>query len=184
MQASQAPTLFLMVGLPGAGKTVRARELAAEHGALLMTPDAWMVSLFGRSQPAGKRDVLEGHLIALAVEALRLRLSVVLDFGLWGRDERSALRWMAASVGASCQVTYLSVNRDVQLSRVRSRWERTPEQTFPMTEAELDAWRSQFDVPDADELSNASVPSPPPGDESWFDWAARRWPSLRQGVSG
>ena len=173
-----------MVGLPGAGKTVRARELAAEHGALLMTPDAWMVSLFGRSQPDGKRDLLEGHLIALAVEALRLRLSVVLDFGLWGRDERSALRWMAASVGASCRVIYLPVDREVQLSRVRSRWERTPEQTFPMTEAELDAWRSQFEVPDADELSGAPVPSPPPGDASWFDWAARRWPSLRQGVSG
>ena len=91
---------------------------------------------------------------------------------------------MGASVGASCQVTYLPVDREVQLSRVRSRWERTPEQTFPMTEAELDAWRSRFDVPDADELSDSSVPPPPPGDESWFDWAARRWPSLRQRVSG
>jgi predicted kinase len=173
-----------MVGLPGAGKTVRARELAAERGALLMTPDAWMVSLFGQSQPEGKRDLLEGHLIALAVDALRLGLSVVLDFGLWGRDERSALRWMAASVGASCQVTYLPVDREVQLSRVRSRWERTPEETFPMTEAELDAWRGQFDMPDADELSNAPVPAPPAGDASWLDWAARRWPSLRQRVSG
>ena len=184
MQARQPPTLFLIVGLPGAGKTVRARELAAERGALLMTPDAWMISLFGQSQPDGKRDVLEGRLIALAIEALRLRLSVVLDFGLWGRDERSALRWIAASVGAACEVIYLSVDRAVQLSRVRGRWERTPEQTFPITEAELDAWRSQFDVPDADELSNSSVPSPPPGDETWFDWAARRWPSLRQRVSG
>jgi predicted kinase len=145
-----------------------------------MTPDAWMISLFGQTQPDGKRDVLEGHLIALAVEALRLRTSVVLDFGLWGRDERSALRWMAASAGASCEVVYLPVDREMQRRRVRSRWERTPEQTFPMTEAELDAWRSRFDVPDADELSNASVPSPPPGDASWFDWAARRWPSLRR----
>jgi predicted kinase len=171
-----------MVGLPGAGKTVRARELAAEHGALLMTPDAWVISLFGQSQPEGKRDVLEGRLIALAVEALRLGTSVVLDFGLWGRDERSALRSMAASAGASCRVVYLPVDREAQLSRVRGRWERTPEQTFPITEAELDAWRSQFDVPDADELSDASPPSPPPEDGSWFDWAARRWPSLRQAV--
>jgi predicted kinase len=143
-----------------------------------MTPDAWMISLFGPSQPDGKRDVLEGRLIALAIDALRLRLSVVLDFGLWGRDERSALRWMAASVGAAAEIIYLSVDRDLQLSRVQGRWERTSEQTFPMTEAELDSWRSRFDVPDADELSNSSLPSPPPGDASWFDWAARRWPSL------
>ena len=24
--------------------------------------------------------------------------------------------------------------------------------------------------------------SPPPGDGRWFDWAARRWPSLHQSV--
>jgi predicted kinase len=183
-QARQAPTLFLMVGLPGAGKTVRARELAAEHRALLLTPDVWMLSLFGQSQPDGKRDALEGHLIAIAMEALRLEVGVVLDFGLWGRDERSALRWMAASVGASCRVVYLPVEREEQLRRVRLRWERTPEQTFPITEAELDAWRSQFEVPDAEELSGAPAPAPPPGDGSWFEWAARRWPSLRRGVSG
>lgn len=91
---------------------------------------------------------------------------------------------MAASVGASCRVVYLPVEREVQLRRVRSRWERTPEQTFPMTEAELDAWRSRFEVPDAEELAGWSVPPPPPGDGSWSDWAARRWPSLRQRESG
>lgn len=167
-----------MVGLPGSGKTARARELAAERHALLLSPDAWMISLFGGVQPEGKRDLLEGHFIALATEALRLGLSVVLDFGLWGRDERSALRSIAASVGASCEVVYLPVDRELQLSRVRSRWECTPQETFPMTEADLDAWRSQFEVPDAGELSGASLPAPPPGDESWFAWAARRWPSL------
>jgi predicted kinase len=31
-------TLFLMVGLPGAGKTVRAKELAAQHRALRLSP--------------------------------------------------------------------------------------------------------------------------------------------------
>ena len=39
MPAGQEPTFFLMVGLPASGKTVRARELAAEHGALQLTPD-------------------------------------------------------------------------------------------------------------------------------------------------
>ncbi|SCE02364.1 hypothetical protein GA0115246_109559, partial [Streptomyces sp. SolWspMP-sol7th] len=52
--------LFLLVGLPGAGKTTRARRLAEEHGALRLTPDEWMLPLFGASDPDGKRDVLEG----------------------------------------------------------------------------------------------------------------------------
>jgi predicted kinase len=187
-RAGQAPTLFLMVGLPGSGKTFRGRELAAEHGALQLTPDAWALTLFGQEdrhqEPGGKRWLLEGRLVALAIDALRLRLSVVLDFGLWSRDERSALRWMAASVGASCEVVYLPVEREVQWSRIQNRWRHAPEQTFPMTEAELDPWREQFEVPDADELSGSFLPSPPPGDESWLDWAQRFWPSLAQSLNG
>jgi len=50
--------LFLMVGLPAAGKTTRAKELAADHAALRLSPDEWMIPLFGESNPDGKRDVL------------------------------------------------------------------------------------------------------------------------------
>src|ERR1041385_3023787 len=75
-RAGQAPRLFLMVGLPGSGKTVRARELAAERGALRLTADDWALSLFGQDdrhqEPGGKRWLLEGRLVALAIDALRL----------------------------------------------------------------------------------------------------------------
>ena len=97
--ASQT-TLFLIVGLPGAGKTTRARELENVHRALRFTPDEWMISLFGGSEAAGKRDLLEGLLIYAGLCALAVGTNVVLDFGLWGRDERSALRSLGASVGA------------------------------------------------------------------------------------
>ncbi|MCX4703734.1 MULTISPECIES: AAA family ATPase [Streptomyces] len=39
-------TLFLTVGLPGAGKTTRVRQLAKEHSALRLMPDEWMIPLF------------------------------------------------------------------------------------------------------------------------------------------
>jgi predicted kinase/streptomycin 6-kinase len=171
--------LLLMVGLPGAGKTTRAKELAVAHRALRLTPDEWMISLFDGSQPDGKRDLLEGQLIVLALQALRLGTNVVLDFGLWGRDERSALRWLATSAGASCQVIYLPVDEDVQRARIAHRQATAPDATFPMTEADIDTWRKQFQAPDAAELSDGEpIPEPPPGWPGWPEWAAHRWPSL------
>src|SRR5664280_717956 len=80
------PTLFVMVGLPAAGKTTRAKQIEEERRALRLTPDEWMIPLFGESEADGKRDVLEGRLIWLALQVLENDIDVVLDFGLWSRD--------------------------------------------------------------------------------------------------
>ena len=177
-QHSHTATLHLMVGLPGAGKTTRAKELAAEYRALRLTPDEWMIQLFGESTAGRKRDVLEGLLILVALQALRLGTSVVLDFGLWGRDERSALRWLATSAGATCQVVYLPVDKDVQRARIAHRQATAAHTTFPMSDAELDRWRDQFQVPDDAELGGDDIPGPPPDWRGWPEWAADRWPSI------
>ncbi len=176
-QDPRVPTLILMVGLPAAGKTTRARELAVTHQALRLTPDHWMIPLFGDSMADGKRWVLEGRLISVALQALRLGTSVVLDYGLWGRDERSALRWLAAATGAACRIVYLPVDKDAQLTLIAHRQATRPHQTFPMSEADVDAWREQFEVPDAAELGGGEIPAPPAGWPGWPEWAVDHWPS-------
>ncbi len=160
---------LLMVGLPGAGKTTRAKELAAVHRALRLTPDHWMIPLFGEPMADGKRFALEGRLISVALQALRLGTSIVPGYGLWGRDERPALRWLARSAGASCQVVCLPVDKDVQLARIARRQATAPHQTFPMSEADVGQWREQFQVADAAELGGGEIPDPPAG---WPGWAS------------
>jgi predicted kinase len=136
-----------------------------------------MIPLFGDSMADGRRWALEGRLISLALQTLRLGVSVVLDYGFWGRDERSALRCLARSVGAACRVVYLPVDKDVQLTRIAYRQATTPHETFPMSEADVDAWREQFQVPSADELDGGPIPAPPIGWPGWPQWAAEQWPS-------
>jgi predicted kinase len=182
LEASEAgqevlPKMFVMVGLPAAGKTTRACELALSWNALRLTPDEWMIPLFGRQQPEGKRNVLEGRLIWLALSALPIGVSVVLDFGVWARDERSALRALAASVGATSELVYLPVDEDEQWRRVQARPLTDAATTFEMTKADLEQWRRVFQPPDAAELGAADIDPPPAGFDSWEAWVAAWWPT-------
>jgi predicted kinase len=171
------PRMFVLVGLPAAGKTSRARELASEWSALRLTPDEWMIPLFGQEQPEGKRNILEGRLIWLALSALRIGVNVVLDFGVWGKDERSALRALAASVGATSELVYLQVDEAEQWRRIQARSLTDAATTFEMTEADLERWRQIFQPPDTTELETADVDPPPAGFDSWEAWVAQWWPT-------
>lgn len=176
-QNPRMPTLFLTVGLPGAGKTTRAKRLAAEHRALRLTPDEWMIPLYNHNDANGKRNVLEGRLIWLALEALRVDVSVVLDFGCWARVERVAIRSVVESVGATYRLVYLPIDEATMRARIAHRQQTTPEQTFPISGADITLWRAQFEEPDADELANGDVGDPPVGWPSWRHWVADWWPS-------
>jgi len=171
------PRMFVLVGLPAAGKTSRARELASEWSALRLTPDEWMIPLFGQEQPEGKRNILEGRLIWLALSALRIGVNVVLDFGVWGKDERTALRALAASVGATSELVYLQVDEAEQWRRIQARSVSDATTTFEMTEADLERWRQIFQPPDTTELETADIYAPPAGFDSWEAWVAQWWPT-------
>lgn len=169
--------LFVTVGLPGSGKTTRAKELAAEHTAIRLTPDDRMIPLFDHNDADGKRDVLEGRFVWLAMAALELGFNVVLDFGVWARDERSALKYLASRLGTECELVYLPIDLDEQMRRVDRRSATAPETTFVMTEGDLDQWRSQFQEPDQQELLSPAPGPPPDGFTSWEAWTASRWPT-------
>ena len=170
--------VYLIVGLPGAGKTTHAKELEIRASALRLSPDEWQIVLFGDQNPPDKRDLVEGKLVELGMRAAELGTNVVFDFGLWGKDERSALRWIADAVGARSQVVYLPIDHQEQRSRVTNRYATTPDQTFHMSDVELEQWRAQFQTPDDEELRGAQIPPVPPGHPTWSQWASQRWPSL------
>ncbi|QKE83888.1 ATP-binding protein [Arthrobacter sp. NEB 688] len=172
------PTLFLTVGLPGVGKTTRARELAATHGILRLTPDDWMAPLLGDSDADGRRDVLEGRMVWVAHEVLRSGVGVVLDVGCWSPEERYAIRAVTESAGGRFVLEVVHAAEEERRRRARQRWLDAPETTFEMTDADHDRFLAAVRLPDAAELSGGPLPAPPAGHPTWHRWASTRWPTL------
>lgn len=174
------PTLLLTVGLPGCGKTTAARRFEVEHNALRLTKDEWMKALFGTENPSSASDVIEGRLIDIGLRALCLGINVVLDFGLWSRDERSALRYAGGQVGASVQIWYAPIALDEQRRRHTIRLAAEPDSTWPMSDDELRAWAASFEPPSPGELDGTEPIDPPPAQfASWSQWIHHRWPARR-----
>jgi len=171
------PTLFLMVGLPASGKTTAARRLELEHDALRLTKDEWMKALYGEHNPASASDVIEGRLVEIGLRALELGTNVVIDFGLWGRDERSAMRQAAADRGADVEMHYFEVSSAEQRRRLDRRQADEPHTTWPISDEERVGWADVMQLPTPSELDcSEPVDDPPPGFGSWDEWRRHRWP--------
>lgn len=172
-----AVTLFLTVGLPSTGKTTWARALEAEGRVLRLTKDEWVKALYGEANPAEVSDVIEGRLIEIGLRALELGVDVVIDFGLWSRDERSALRQAAADRGARAELRYFEVTADEQRRRHDQRLAEAPHTTWPMTDQELAEWARAIQVPTPGELDGSEpIGDPPEGFATWDEWRHHRWP--------
>lgn len=171
------PTLFLTVGLPASGKTTAARRLETEHCALRLTKDEWMKALYGDRNPSPASDVIEGRLIEIGLRALELGSNVVIDFGLWSRDERSALRQAAADRGAAVEMHCFEVSPSEQRRRLDRRLADAPHTTWPISEDELLGWAGLMQVPTPGEVDGSEpIDDPPAGVGSWDEWRRIRWP--------
>jgi predicted kinase len=139
--------LILMCGLPGSGKTTRARRLAADRHAIRLSPDEWLaglgLSLF--DEPA--RDRLEQLLWQHAQDLLRLGTSVILENGFWRRAERDHYRDTARALHVAVELHYLDVPQAILHQRVAGR-----EPTI--SAAQLDHYATLFEAPTAEELSH------------------------------
>jgi predicted kinase len=171
------PTLFLTVGLPATGKTSAARRIEVERDALRLTKDEWVKALYGQENPSSASAVIEGRLIEIGLRALELGNNVVIDYGLWSRDERSALRQAAADRGARVELHYFEVSVAEQRRRLDQRQADQPHTTWPMSDEELTEWAGIIQVPTPGELDGSEpIDDPPDGFASWAQWRAHRWP--------
>lgn len=157
------PTLFLTCGLQGAGKTTLAKRLEREHSALRLTADEWLHELHPETSGAeldALREPVERVQWRVAARALELGCNVILDWGLWSREERDHYRSLARDVRARVVLCLVELTREELLDRLSRRNADATPGTFHITEERLDQSIALFERPTPEEIAlfDAEVP--------------------------
>ncbi|MET4925362.1 AAA family ATPase [Streptomyces sp. PSRA5] len=154
------PTLILLCGLPGSGKTTLARHLAQVVPAVRLCPDEWLTDLGLDPYDEQARDRLEKRLWSHAKEFLGIGRSVILEYGFWDRRERDEKRLTARALGVAVELHHLTASLDELSARLESRTAEGPWGSVPVTREKLKEYAEHFEAPEAEELGLFDRPPP------------------------
>ena len=156
------PTLTLMVGLPGAGKTTRAKELEQATGAVRFTPDEWHLFLFGddfhdpreHALHDQRHDRVEELQWRLGKRLLAQGVSVILDFGFWAKEQREEKYREAQALGAEFALCYVHAPLEELCRRLEARVQAGQKDVFQtITREDMEQWAALFQEPDEEEMA-------------------------------
>jgi predicted kinase len=146
---SRLPKLIIVCGLPGSGKTTHAKRLERELGAVRFCPDEWMNAVAIDVWDENRRGKIEALQWELGKRLLALGLTVIVEWGTWGKSERDELRLGARALGASVELHYLSAPADVLFDRIQRGGVESP----PITQDTVLRWFELFQPPTMEELA-------------------------------
>jgi predicted kinase len=160
------PSVHLVFGPVGAGKSTYARALAARDGGVRFAIDDWMHELFAPDlTPAldfawimARVRRCEQRIRATAREVLDTGTPVVLDLGFMKAADRVVFRAWAVEAGYAVRDHFVHAPAPLRAQRVRLRNEARGETfSFEVTPAMFELMEHLFEPPDAAELRHAVV---------------------------
>jgi predicted kinase len=149
------PSVALMCGLPGSGKTRLARELETELAAVRFDVDEWMIAIYGHHMPReqlhARLGVLKDLLWGVGRRVVELGGNVVLDFGFWKRSDRLDFAQRIREAGGEPVLYFLDTPMEVLLERLERRNADLPQGTYEVTPEMLRMFAGWFEVPTEEE---------------------------------
>ena len=120
------PTVHLLCGLPGAGKTTLARQLEAGLPAVRFSLDEWMLRLypdlhFASGNYGELAETCKLLIWDTARQALNVGTDVVLDWNQWSRERRAVWAGRAEAAGAAVVVHYVRTPLETSIERAAVR---------------------------------------------------------------
>ena len=152
LMVKSKPTLHLICGLPGSGKTTLAKQLEQANQAVRFSPDEWLHRLEIDFYDEAARARVERLQWEVAQQLLRHGNEVVLENGFWSKEERDLYRTIADGIGATTKVHFLDVPMIELKDRIAKRNLNRDPDTPEVDPSCLDEWAKLFEPPSGDEL--------------------------------
>ncbi len=151
----QKPTVYLICGFIGAGKTSFAKKLEERTGAVRVTKDEWSIRLIGNNPAIDGYAEWDRKITALSRD-FAFYLSekgndVILDEGFWERKTREEMKERATAIGARLIMYYLETPIEKIRERVMARNNDLAGDSFEISQQRLDAYRKYWEPPREDE---------------------------------
>lgn len=125
------PTLFLLYGFPGAGKTYFARQLCDELHAAHLQDDRIRNELFEQPRyDQQENDIVSRLMEYMAEEFLQAGLSVVLDVNAARANQRRKLRQLAARCKSHTVLVWFQLETESAFARVAKRDRRKADDKY------------------------------------------------------
>jgi len=146
------PILTLFCGLPGSGKTTLAKKLEEQGKGIRICTDDWQEALGMNHDNEDFHGVLQKALYQHAMKLLGSGVDVILEDGLWMKNERDEKLSDAKSVGATTEIHFFDLSFDELWRRMQSRNQDLPFGAVEITKDDLQKCWDIFEKPSPEEL--------------------------------
>lgn len=155
-RGAMKPKVYLMCGLPGAGKTTYTKTKL--KGIKRLSTDE---IVFDRHGECGvdypKEDYHKYYSPVkkeLEKELVRLLMSgesVILDYGFWSKKGRDKYKKLIEDNGGECILLYFKINKKILLKRLSERNKITSANTLTVSKDDLEEYIDEFEEPNEEE---------------------------------
>lgn len=153
-KALTKPTLFMLYGYPGSGKSYFARQFCEEVNAAHVHADRIRAELFEEPQFDKQENEIVNHLMGyMAGEFLNAGVSVMFDINVLRQAQRRELREIAKHYHADVMMLWFQIDPDSAFARANKRDKRRIDDRYtkPTTRQEFEAAARSMQNPTGNE---------------------------------